>query len=274
MARHWAKAPMPRDQFALFSPTLDSMIGEDHPVRLLDEILRALDWSAWVVPCSEHAGRPPIHPRILAGIILHGLMQRIRSSRMLEYQCGHNLDFLWLAEADWPKLPRNPQNQLDKSCFVYEEEADRYRCPMGRALEFAGTEKDTRNGQKVEVRLYRSARCEDCPLLTECRAPKSRRNRTIHRDVYEPLREAMAARMRTPEGKAGYAPRMHAAETPFARAKGLLGVRQFLLRGLENVRTEWRWVCTALNGQKLLRAVAALRARLAQWLAEPATWQK
>jgi hypothetical protein len=176
-----------------------------------------------------------------------------------------------VAQADWPKLPRNPQKQLDKSCFVYEEEADRYRCPMGRALQFVGTEQDPRNGQKVAVRLYRSARCENCPLLTECRAPTARRNRTIHRDVYEPLREAMAARMQTPEGKAGYAPRMHAAETPFARAKGVLGVRQFLLRGLENVRTEWRWVCTALNMKKLLRAVAALRARLARCLAEPAT---
>ncbi len=102
MAQHWAKAPMPRDQIALFSPTLDSAISEDHPVRLLDEILRALDWSAWVVPCSEHAGRPPIHPRILAGIILYGLLQRIRSSRMLEYMCGHNLDFLWLAEGHRP----------------------------------------------------------------------------------------------------------------------------------------------------------------------------
>ena len=98
MAHHWAKAPMPRDQIALFSPTLDDAISEDHPVRLFDEILRTLDWSAWIVPCGEHSGRPPIHPRILAGIILYGLMQRIRSSRMLEYMCGHNLDFLWLAE--------------------------------------------------------------------------------------------------------------------------------------------------------------------------------
>jgi len=46
MAGDWARAPMPRDQIALFSPTLDDAIGEDHPVRLSDEILRTLDWSA------------------------------------------------------------------------------------------------------------------------------------------------------------------------------------------------------------------------------------
>jgi hypothetical protein len=36
-----------------------------------------------------------------------------------------------------------------------------------------------------------------------------------------------------------------------AKYKGVLGVRQFLLRGLENVRTEWRWLCTTYNLKKL-----------------------
>ena len=102
MALHWAQAPMPREQIALFSPTLEETIGEGHPVRLLDEILRGIDWSAWVTPCGDHRGRPPIHPRILAGIILYGLTHRFRSSRVLEYMCGHNLDFIWLAEGHQP----------------------------------------------------------------------------------------------------------------------------------------------------------------------------
>ena len=61
---------------------------------------------------------------------------------------------------------------------------------------------------------------------------------------------------------------MHGAETPFAHIKQVMGVRQFLLRGLENVRTEWRWVCTAFNLQKLLRSMAALRAELSRVTAE------
>ena len=40
----------------------------------------------------------------------------------------------------------------------------------------------------------------------------------------------------------------------------MLGVRQFLLRGLSKVRTEWLWVCTAYNLRKLISAVAVLRA--------------
>ena len=90
----------------------------------------------------------------------------------------------------------------------------------------------------------------------------------IYRDQYEPLREEMAARMQTPEGRTTYKHRMHGAETPFAHIKQVMGVRQFLLRGLGNVRTEWRWVCTAFNFKKLLKHVAALRAKLSQGTAE------
>jgi transposase len=38
---------MQREQVSLFSPTLDAMIAEDHPVRLFDELLSTCDWSAW-----------------------------------------------------------------------------------------------------------------------------------------------------------------------------------------------------------------------------------
>jgi len=44
---YWSKTPIDRGQIALFSPTLDSWIAQDHPVRLVDEILSTLDWSGW-----------------------------------------------------------------------------------------------------------------------------------------------------------------------------------------------------------------------------------
>lgn len=57
---HWAKAPMRRDQVHLFTPTLDSSISDDHPVRLLDEILREQDWSTWEAEYDGTRGQPPI----------------------------------------------------------------------------------------------------------------------------------------------------------------------------------------------------------------------
>jgi hypothetical protein len=54
--------------------------------------------------------------------------------------------------------------------------------------------------------------------------------------------------------------RFHTAEVPFAILKQIIGLRRFLLRGLEKVRTEWLWGCTAYNLAKLVRGIAALRA--------------
>jgi hypothetical protein len=50
------------------------------------------------------------------------------------------------------------------------------------------------------------------------------------------------------------------AETPNAVIKQVMGLRQFGLRGLEKVRTEWWWACTAFNLKQLIAAVGRLRA--------------
>jgi len=95
---YWAKPGLDRNQALLFSPTLDDSVSEDHPVRLLEELLRVQDWSEWEQEYNGRCGQPPIPPWVMAGVILYGLMRRIRSSRQLEYACGHNIDFMWLAE--------------------------------------------------------------------------------------------------------------------------------------------------------------------------------
>jgi len=109
-------------------------------------------------------------------------------------------------------------------------------------------------------RIYRCKDCANCPLAKECLDPKAKRGRTITRDEHEPARERMHAKMQTEQGRTTYNRRMHIGETPFAIIKGIFEVRRFLLRGLEKVRTEWCWVCTAYNLKKLMAAIAALRA--------------
>ncbi len=42
------------------------------------------------------------------------------------------------------------------------------------------------------------------------------------------------------------------AERPFAVIKQQFGARRFLLRGLANVKTEWQWLATAFNLERLL----------------------
>jgi transposase len=63
--------------------------------------------------------------------------------------------------------------------------------------------------------------------------------------------EAMAHRLKTPEGRKLYALRKHIPEPVFGIIKSALGFRQFLLRGLDNVRGEWNLVTMAYNMKRL-----------------------
>ena len=167
-----------------------------------------------------------------------------------------------VAEADRPKLPRSKHDgKLDRASFVYDAWADCYYCPMGRRLDFAGVQDKQRKGGIY--RLYRGTGCAGCPLARECTAAKGGKGRTVFRGEHEPLREATEARMKTEEGRAIYARRRWTSETPFGVMKGWIGLRQFLLRGLEKVKTEWLWACTAYNVWKLAREVARMRVRFA-----------
>ena len=94
----WARAPQRRDQLVMFPTRLDDAIGSDHVVRLLDEIFGRIDWSGWEAEYDLTRGQPPIHPRVLAGVILYGLLMRLRSTRMLEEATRVRIDFIWLLE--------------------------------------------------------------------------------------------------------------------------------------------------------------------------------
>jgi len=82
----WAKVEQGREQLVLFPTRLDEVIGPRHRVRLFDEILARLDWSVWEAEYDLRRGQPPIHPKILASVILYGLLVRIRPSRSLPCQ--------------------------------------------------------------------------------------------------------------------------------------------------------------------------------------------
>lgn len=67
--------------------------------------------------------------------------------------------------------------------------------------------------------------------------------------------ERMAHRLKTPTGRATYALRKQTVEPVFGIIKAVMGFRQFLTRGLDNVQNEWTLVCLAWNPKRM----AALR---------------
>jgi transposase len=94
----WAEAPEQREQMVLFAQRLNEALSPDHPVRFLDEMMGRLDWSTWEAKYHARLGQPAIHPRVLASVLLYGLLTRIRSSRGLEEALLVRLDFRWLVE--------------------------------------------------------------------------------------------------------------------------------------------------------------------------------
>ena len=66
----------------------------------------------------------------------------------------------------------------------------------------------------------------------------------------------MRHRLKTQEGRALYALRKCTVEPVFGLIKHVMKFRQFLLRGLTNVKGEWGLVCLAWN----LKRINALRA--------------
>jgi transposase len=499
----WAKAPAPRHQLVLISQTADDLVGPDHPIRLLDAFLDEVDWRPWAIRYDGRRGQPPIHPRLLAGAILYGLMRRIRSSRDLEEATRSRLDFLWfldgrtvdhstfalfrteheaelkdlnrqvgraivtrwggellelvldgtrvransdrqgartaerlekliaacveqlnaklaeqgredtreeevealrgevatleakceklnaalavartrdeakrrkegakckpvrvavtdpdstllpnkeggfapnytptaavdartgailsagvveggdecaaiaVAVADcretlgrapdsfladgnfasgadleeleaqeiaafiptggdlsernpanrpdpaapvapelWEKLPRLGK-QLAPSAFLYDANNDRYHCPMGQPL--ARISKNACHRGDVAYHVYACPGKAGCPLAAECVAGKAS-HRQVTRDQYQDVRDRTARRMAGEAGRATYRQRAPAIESVFGIVKQTLGVRQFLLRGLGKVRTEWNWICGAYNLRKVLSLLAA-----------------
>ncbi len=222
----WAQAQMNRYQQQLLAPSLDELIGATHGIRLFDEMLLQMDWSEWEKQYAcEGAGRPPIHPRLLAGCILYGLLKRIRSTRDLEEATRMRLDFRWLMDG----------TVVDHTTFCV------FRKLFGGHID--GLFKQLNR---------RAAALKQATLEEKCIRGQARQRR-VCRDQYEPLREQLAQRMDSPEAKTIYGRRAPTGERVFATIKASMGIRRFRVRGKAKVHSEWLWICTAYNLMKLLR---------------------
>jgi transposase len=142
--------------------------------------------------------------------------------------------------------------QLDRAAFIYDAAHDLYRCPMGREMLLARTtHRNTAEGT-VPIGEYRCVDCSNCPLAPRC-VRDTAAQRMICRDVYEPLREELAQRMRTEQARDIYARRAPIGEGVFAGMKRNMGIRRFTRRGRRLVDVELIWICMAYNLRKLLR---------------------
>ena len=88
-----------RDQIELRAVNIDSLIGQDHPVRVIWNYVEGLDLSALEdrIKAREHSpGHPPIAPRLLVALWLYATSEGVGSARALERLCQSHDAYRWL----------------------------------------------------------------------------------------------------------------------------------------------------------------------------------
>ena len=100
-------------------------------------------------------------------------------------------------------------------------------------------------GERIDAHIAteRLKHHEKIPLVPKGRPPK---------DLT--AKQRMARKLRTKKGRETYAKRKGMIEPVFGQIKQVRGFRQFLMRGMENMRGEWRLVCMTHNLLKLFRS--------------------
>src|SRR6266404_1491059 len=88
-----------RDQIELRAVNIESLIGEDHPVRLIWSYAEGLDLSELenrIKARGERPGHPATSPRLLLALWLYATGEGVGSARALERLCENHDAYRWL----------------------------------------------------------------------------------------------------------------------------------------------------------------------------------
>lgn len=80
----------------LFPPSIEELIPEDHPVRIVNGVIEQLDLKLLTEVYAKE-GRPSYHPKMLLKVMVYAYMDNIYSSRKIEKAMRENINFMWLS---------------------------------------------------------------------------------------------------------------------------------------------------------------------------------
>lgn len=153
----------------------------------------------------------------------------------------------------WDRSERK-DGTLSSSEFVWDEQANEYRCPQGHALlsDRRQFSKPRNRITKAGTILYSASQhdCMDCPMKQRC-CPNMP-NRRIMRSVHESSRDVARALAATPEYAQSRRDRKK-VEMLFAHLKRILKLDRLRLRGLSGARDEFLLAATAQNLRRMAK---------------------
>ena len=79
-----------------FAARVDDYVGADNRVRVIEAFVDQLDLREMGFESvdPEMTGRPAYHPSVMLKIYIYGYLNRVQSSRRLEYESQRNLELL------------------------------------------------------------------------------------------------------------------------------------------------------------------------------------
>ncbi len=89
-----------RSTFYRWQGTLDDLLPKHHLARFMWEVLLSLDFDsmeAQYKSVNGGPGRPPYHPRVLAGLWIYGMSQGLETAAGIAEACKQRDDFRWVA---------------------------------------------------------------------------------------------------------------------------------------------------------------------------------
>jgi transposase len=140
------------------------------------------------------------------------------------------------------------KGRFGKQDFIYIAEDDAYRCPADQRL----TRRFTSVENGMDLHVYWTTTCGDCPLKTQCTSGKERR---IKRWEHEAVIDAMQDRL----DRKLDAMRIRRAtvEHPFGTLKAWMGATHFKTKTLDKVRTEMSLYVLAYNLKRVIAILGA-----------------
>jgi len=88
-------------QMLLLPPSLEELIEENHPVRVVNRIVDKIDINC-LIKSYKGGGTTSYHPRMLLKVLIYAYLRNTYSSRAIEAQLKENILFMWLSGMSRP----------------------------------------------------------------------------------------------------------------------------------------------------------------------------
>ena len=90
-----------QQQGMLLPPSLDELIGQDHPVRIVNQVLDKIDLEPLLRKYTG-GGASSFHPRMLLKVLVYAYINNTYSSRKIEAALKENIHYMWLSGMSAP----------------------------------------------------------------------------------------------------------------------------------------------------------------------------